>query len=77
MVQNPQMIATIEKQYDDMPAENKAKIKATKEEFVKQITDLSVKGAVIATGALEILTAIYLFLMLWFFTKPKVRKKFS
>jgi uncharacterized membrane protein len=75
--QEPNMIASLEKQYNDMPAENKAKIRVTKEEFVKKTNDFLTKGAIVITGIFEIITAIYLFLMFWFFIKPKVRKQFS
>jgi hypothetical protein len=77
MAQDPKMIAMFEKQYDSMPAADKAKIPISKEEFLKQVAKMSTKATLVLTGILEGIIVIYLFILLWFFTKINVRRQFG
>ncbi|MDD5421852.1 MAG: hypothetical protein WC592_08425 [Candidatus Omnitrophota bacterium] len=73
----PKSIAVYEKQYDKLPPETLAKIQMPREEFISRMATAGEKVIRVMTGVFEVVTALYLFLLFWFFTKTNVRKQFS
>ncbi len=73
----PNAIAIFEKQYDSLPPDTRAKINMTKEQFVEQVARLNGKVVGGIMGFFEVLLALYLFVLLWFFTKLETKRQFG
>ena len=70
---DPRTIAMLEQQYDFMPEATRLRMNLSRGEFI----DTSIKIGHVIMGISSLVLIVYVLLILFFFTRPKIKEQFS
>ncbi len=76
LVNTSEFVENLEKQYDSLSAEAKAKFAPTKQYYVRIATNATLDVGNVVMGIIEVIMVAYSLLLLFFFTRPRVREQF-